>query len=230
MNTNTNMNAFCLTRPEAVLFDLDGTLADTAPDLAAALNAVREQDGLPPVPELQLRPFTSAGARGLIEAGYGWSPEHPEFERVRNAFLNHYEHHSSLHSRLFLGIDRLLQALQQQGILWGVVTNKSMRFVPKVLSGLGLHAHAATVIGGDSTPHAKPHPAPLLAACAQIGKTPAQCLYVGDDIRDVQAARAAGMPVVAVAYGYLGQGDPPTQWGADAIIDQPMDLLSLWAD
>lgn len=216
--------------PQAVLFDLDGTLADTAPDLAAALNHVRRLDGLPEVDVAVLRPHTSSGARGLIQAGYGFGPEHADFERIRQAFLDHYAAHLAEHSRLFDGIEALLDALEARGVPWGVVTNKSMRFTPAVLQGLALADRAAVVIGGDTTPHSKPHPEPLLEACRRLSVAPAAGIYVGDDLRDVQAARAAGMPSVATAWGYLGTGEPPEAWGADHLIDHPLDLLPLLFD
>lgn len=216
--------------PLAVLFDLDGTLADTAPDLAEALNHARRLDGLPEVALTTLRPHTSSGARGLIQAGYGFGPEHADFERVRTRFLDHYEAHPYVHSRLFAGVGDLLQALQEQPVPWGVVTNKSMRFTPTVLEGLGLSKHASVVIGGDSTAHAKPHPEPLLEACRRLGIPSARAVYIGDDLRDVQAARAAGMPVIATAWGYLGTGAPPQDWGADRIIEHPSELLPLLFD
>lgn len=213
--------------PLAVLFDLDGTLADTAPDLAAALNHVRRLDGLPEVSVSQLRPHTSGGARGLIQAGYGFGPEHADFERIKTEFLNYYESHLAENSRLFDDIDALLHTLEARDIPWGVVTNKSMRFTPAVLKGLQLERRASVVIGGDSTPHSKPHPEPLFEACRRLNVAPGRSVYLGDDLRDVQAARAAGMPVVATAWGYLGTGDPPQAWGADVVIESPLDFLRL---
>jgi phosphoglycolate phosphatase len=214
-----------LARPRAVLFDLDGTLADTAPDLAGALNALRAQRGLPALPVEALRPYASAGARGLLGAGLDLRPEHAEYEAHRVAFLDLYEQGLDRDSRLFDGIPALLQALEQRGIKWGVVTNKSQRFTPRVVAGLGLAERAAVVVSGDTTPHAKPHPAPLLHACAQIGVAPHEAVYVGDDLRDMQAARAAGMPAVAAAYGYLGDGGDIAAWQADAVIESPLALL-----
>ncbi|MBI5333261.1 MAG: phosphoglycolate phosphatase [Burkholderiales bacterium] len=219
-------------RPGAVLFDLDGTLADTAPDLAGALNALRLQRGLAPLPVEALRPYASAGARGLLGAGLDLRPDHADYEAHRVAFLDLYEQMLDRDSRLFDGIEPLLSALEDRGIPWGVVTNKSQRFTPRVVAGLGLDRRASVVVSGDTTPHAKPHPAPLLHACAQIGVEPAAAIYVGDDLRDVQAARAAGMPAVAAAYGYLGEAGEVASWGADAVIQQPAALLDLidWRD
>ncbi|MFZ5521100.1 MAG: phosphoglycolate phosphatase [Pseudomonadota bacterium] len=221
-----------MSRPRAVLFDLDGTLADTAPDLAGALNALRVQRGLAPLPVEALRPYASAGARGLLGAGLDLRPEHAEYESHRVAFLDLYEQMLDRDSRLFDGIEALLADLERRRVPWGVVTNKSQRFTPRVVAGLGLARRASVVVSGDTTPHAKPHPAPLLHACAQIGVQPTEAIYVGDDLRDVQAARAAGMPVVAAAYGYLGDAGEVTSWQADAVIEAPQALLTLidWAD
>lgn len=214
--------------PRAVLFDLDGTLADTAPDLGGALNVMRERRGLPALPIAELRPWASAGARGLLHIGLQAEPEHDNFETLRQEFLDIYEGISSLHSVLFDGTEALLAGLEARRLPWGVVTNKPKRFTPGVLAGLGIGHRAAVAVSGDTTPHAKPHPAPLLFACEQIGIAPEHALYVGDDLRDVQAARAAGMPVVAAGYGYIGQSEV-TSWQADAIIERPQDLLMLLA-
>lgn len=217
-----------LQTPKAVLFDLDGTLADTAPDLAGALNVLRERKGLAPLPVAQLSPYASAGARGLLQAGLQMTPEHPEYEAHRVAFLDVYEQVLDRDSVLFPGIPELLAELEARAIPWGVVTNKSKRFTPRVVAGLGLAERAAVVVSGDTTAHAKPHPAPLLHACESIGVAPAQALYVGDDLRDVQAARACHMPAVAAAYGYLGEAGDVHAWGADAVIAHPAELLTLF--
>lgn len=215
-------------RPRAVLFDLDGTLADTAPDLGGALNVMRERRGLAAMPISVLRAWASAGARGLLHIGLQAEPEHGNFETLRQEFLDIYEGISSRESCLFDGTEELLSGLEARGLTWGVVTNKPKRFTGGVLQGLGIAHRSAVAVSGDTTPHAKPHPAPLLFACEQIGVAPEQALYVGDDLRDIQAARAAGMPVVAAGYGYIGQSEI-TSWEADAIIDRPQDLLKLLA-
>ena len=212
-------------RPEAILFDLDGTLADTAPDLAQALNKLRLDRGLEPAPYASLRPYASAGARGLIGAGLGLTPEAEEYEALRIAFLGNYESAIAVHSRLFDGVPELLGQLDQAGIAWGVVTNKAMRFTDRLVPLIGL-GHAACIISGDTTPHAKPHPAPLLEGARRLGKAPAQCWYVGDDMRDIQAGRAAGMATIAAAWGYCGS-DGPTRWNAHAIAESPLALLEL---
>lgn len=211
----------------AVLFDLDGTLADTAPDLAGAVNRMRERRGLAALPLELLRPVASHGARGLLRAGLGVRTDHPQYEALKNEFLDEYERALAVHTRLFHGAEVLLAALEAAGIAWGVVTNKVMRFAGPVIDGLGLGARAGVVIAGDTTPHAKPHPAPLLEACRRLRIAQAQALYVGDDLRDVQAARAAGMPAIAARYGYLGDGEPIEAWGADALIDRLEDLVTL---
>jgi N-acetyl-D-muramate 6-phosphate phosphatase len=212
-------------QPQAILFDLDGTLADTAPDLAQALNKLRLERGMEPAPYESLRPFASAGARGLIGAGLGLTPEAEEYEALRIAFLNNYEAAIAVHSRLFDGVPELLAQLDRSGIAWGIVTNKAMRFTDPLVPMIGL-GHAACVVSGDTTPHAKPHPAPLLEAAQRLGKAPEQCWYVGDDMRDIQAGRAAGMLTVAAAWGYCGS-DGPTQWNAHAIAEEPLELLQL---
>ena len=212
-------------QPQAILFDLDGTLADTAPDLAQALNKLRLERGMAPAPYESLRPYASAGARGLIGAGLGLTPEAAEYEALRVAFLNNYEAAMAVHSRLFDGVPELLAQLDRSGIAWGIVTNKAMRFTDPLMPMIGL-GHAACVVSGDTTPHAKPHPAPLLEAAQRLGKAPEHCWYVGDDMRDIQAGRAAGMLTIAAAWGYCGS-DGPTQWNAHAIAQEPLDLLQL---
>ena len=211
---------------QAVLFDLDGTLADTAGDLVGAVNHLRVQRGLAPLPLETLRPYASAGARGLIGAALDIHPSHAEFEDLRTAFLDTYERILANTTVLFEGMAELLTTLEAQGIAWGVVTNKPHRFTVPVMQGLKLMHRAATVISGDTTAHAKPHPLPLLTACDQIGVSPARVLYVGDDLRDIQAAKAAGMPSAAAAWGYIGHNGEIESWGAEVIAAHPMDLLA----
>jgi 2-phosphoglycolate phosphatase len=209
---------------KAVLFDFDGTLADTAADLSRALNRLRTARGLAELPLAELRPHASAGARGLIGAGLGIAPGHDEFESLRSAFLKHYEAEICVDTRLFAGVPELLAAIEARGLRWGIVTNKSTRLTRLIVRMLALDARAACVVCGDSTPHLKPNPASLLLAAQQLALAPADCFYLGDDLRDIQAARSAGMRPVAVAWGY-GAGLPG--WQADAIIEKPMDLLSI---
>jgi phosphoglycolate phosphatase len=219
------MTATKLARPRAVLFDLDGTLADTAPDLAQAVNQMRIERGLPPAPYEKLRPVASAGARGLIGAAFGLAPGQAEYEPLRVQFLDNYRAAIADKSTLFEGVPAMLAALEKNGILWGIVTNKMARLTDLLVPKIGL-GHAACVISGDTTPHPKPHPAPLLEAAARLQLEPQDCWYVGDDLRDIQAGAAAGMPTVAAAWGYCGHVEP-TSWQADRIVDLPADLLRL---
>jgi len=216
--------------PAAVFFDLDGTLADTARDLAEPVNAMRVERGLAPMPLEALRPFASMGARGLLGAGLGVTPEQDGYERLRIDFLARYERAICVHTRLFEGMDEVVSRLEARGIVWGVVSNKVERYVRPILAALGLLERSATAIGGDTTAHAKPHPEPLYHAARLAGLAPARCVYVGDDRRDVEAGRAAGMWTVAAAYGYCGDASPPHAWGADHLIDTPLALLALLPD
>lgn len=216
-------------RPEVVLFDLDGTLADTAGDLGGALNQLRADRGLPPLAIDQLRPYASAGAKGLIGAGLKVFPDDPEFETLRLQFLAYYERCLSETTVLFEGVAALLEHIETRGQRWGVVTNKPHRYTLPVLDGLGLLHRSSVTISGDSTSHAKPHPLPLLTACEQLDVTPSRTLYVGDDLRDIQAARAAGMPNVAAAWGYLGTTSDIAQWQADIICQRPLEIADFLA-
>jgi len=217
-------------RPEAairaVLFDLDGTLADTAPDMTRTVNVMRERRGMEPVAAEVVRPQVSKGARGMLLAAFDIRTDHPEFPAMREEFLEIYKDYLCVDTRLFPGMEDLLQGLEDHDIAWGVVTNKFERFARPVMDGLGLAGRAAVIVGGDTCPRAKPFPDPLLFAANAIGVEPANTLYVGDDERDVQAARAAGMPVVAAGYGYLGDGLPPADWKADAVVDSPAALAT----
>jgi 2-phosphoglycolate phosphatase len=213
-----------LTPPLAILFDLDGTLADTAPDLAAAVNYLRTMRGLAPTPYEVLRPTASAGARGMIGAAFGLAPGDEGYEELRLQWFDRYQSAMAVHSTLFAGIDTLLAGLASAGMAWGVVTNKPARFTDPLLPQIGL-AHAGCVISGDTTPHAKPHPAPLLEGARRLGVAPETCWYVGDDLRDIEAGRAAGMVTVACAWGYCGNIEPAS-WGADYLLDTPADLLA----
>ena len=208
----------------AVLFDFDGTLADTAPDLAAAVNWMRGKRGHAPLDPAIVRPYASMGARGLLRIGFGMAPEHPDYEVMKNEFLERYADAICEETRLFPGMQQLLAGLERRAIAWGIVTNKAAGFTKRILPRLGVSP--ACVVCGDSTPHLKPHPASLLLAAEQLELEPRACLYVGDDLRDIQAARAAGMRSVAVEYGYHGADNPgPETWNADAIISHPRELL-----
>jgi phosphoglycolate phosphatase len=209
----------------AVLFDLDGTLIDSAPDLAGAANSLRAEHGLEPLPYEQLRPMVGAGARGMVGVAFGVSPGDQRFEPLRDAFLARYEASMLVRTRVFDDVETMLTGLEEAGISWGIVTNKATRFAVPVAEGIGLVPRAGALVCGDTTPHSKPHPAPLWEAARRLGREPAQCLYVGDDLRDVQAGHAAGMGTLIAAWGYLGQGEPIQSWGADGIIESPRSLL-----
>lgn len=210
----------------AVLFDLDGTLIDSAPDLAGTANDLRAQHGLPPLPYERLRPMVGSGARGMVGVAFGVKPGDAEFEALRDAFLARYAERMLQETRVFAAIEPVLQVLAEAGLRWGIVTNKAMRFAEPVVQGLSLHQRASVLIAGDSTPHAKPHPAPLLEAARRLDLPASQCIYVGDDLRDVQAGRGAGMATLAAAWGYLGAGESIEDWGADVVLDSPSQLLT----
>jgi N-acetyl-D-muramate 6-phosphate phosphatase len=209
---------------KALLFDLDGTFADTAPDLAYALNLMREARGLAPIPVEFTRPVTSTGARGMLAVGFSMTPEHPEYLAMRQEFLELYARHLCRETTLFPGIQELLAEAQARGLPWGIVTNKAERLARPLIELLSVSGRCGCVVGGDSTPRMKPHPEPLLAAAQLIGVAPQSCIYVGDDRRDIDAGRAAGMKTIAVRYGYLNGGVPET-WGADRVVDCPQDII-----
>lgn len=212
---------------QAVFFDLDGTLADTAADLVAPINAMRAERDLEPLPLHVLRPFASMGARGLIGRGLDVQREDAEFAALRDDFLRRYEAAMCVHTRLFPGMDQVLDRLDARGITWGVVSNKFERYVRPILAELGVLERSRVAIGGDTTPFSKPHPEPLLAAARDTGVEPGCCVYVGDDLRDVQAGQAAGMKTIAASYGFCGEATPPHEWGADFVITTPVDLLTV---
>lgn len=214
-------------RFDAVLFDLDGTLIDSAPDLAGAANELREARGLPALPYELFRPMVGAGARGMIGVAFDIGPAHASFAELRDDFLRRYEQRMTCETRLFDAIVPVLEALERRHTKWGIVTNKATRFTDPLVRSLELHRRAAAVISGDTTAHSKPHPEPLLEAARRVGFAPSQCVYVGDDLRDVQAGHAAGMATAVAGWGYLGSGGPVESWGAEFIIQHPADLLSV---
>jgi phosphoglycolate phosphatase len=209
----------------AVLFDLDGTLADSAGDLAAAVNRMRGERGLAPVAVAALRPHASAGARGLLGAGMGVAPGDAEYPVLRDQFLAYYASGLADTTALFAGAAALLDALDARGLPWGIVTNKAQRFTTPVLDALGLRERTRAIVSGDTTAHPKPHPAPLLHAAGLLGIDAAHCVYVGDDLRDVIAGNAAGMATIVAEYGYLGEAGCADDWPATGWIGEPLALL-----
>ena len=215
--------------PEAVLFDLDGTLADTAPDLGGALNRLLLERGREPLPMEKLRPHVSSGARGLIGASLGITPADASYTDLQQRFLAIYRDALCVDTCLFSGMAEHLEELDAKGIPWGVVTNKSQRFAIPLMEGLALRQRSVCIVCGDSAQRAKPHADPMHLASAVIGIAASGCIYVGDDERDVISGRAAGMKTVVAGWGYLGDGRPPAEWGADGIAEAPQDILGFAA-
>lgn len=211
-----------------MLFDLDGTLIDSAPDLAGACNDMREAHGLEPLPFERLRPLVGSGARGMVGAGFSVAPGDSCYLALRDEFLQRYEARMTQATHVFADIAELLAALGCDGMAWGIVTNKAARFAEPLIAALGFAGTASAIVCGDTTAHAKPHPAPLLEAARRANVAAADCVYVGDDQRDVVAGRAAGMATVVASWGYLGAGEPIEAWGADAVIDRPAQLMTLF--
>ena len=211
----------------AVLFDLDGTLIDSAPDLGAAADKMRTDRGLESLPLALYRPMAGAGARGMIAVAFGLTPDDARFADLREEFFRNYESRMTENTSVFDGVAELVAKISQAGLKWGVVTNKSARFTVPLTKAMPLFSTAQTIVSGDTTPHSKPHPAPLLEAARQLDLAPEHCIYVGDDERDIVAGRAAGMPTVAAAYGYLGKTADTVGWKADATIAAPGALLNL---
>ncbi|MEF8702686.1 MAG: HAD-IA family hydrolase [Candidatus Accumulibacter sp. UW26] len=212
---------------EAILFDLDGTFADTAPDLAAALNRLRADLHLAPLPPARLRPYTSQGVRGMLHAGLDLRPGDSLYAALHERFLHYYSQDLCVQTTIFPGIDDLLGDFERCNSPWGIVTNKAQRFTLPLLYRLGYAKRAACVVSGDSARRAKPAVQPMQLACRLIDREPANCLYVGDDRRDIEAGRAAGMVTVAVRYGYLGEADPIETWGADQVVDHACEIAAL---
>jgi phosphoglycolate phosphatase len=213
----------------AILFDLDGTLADTAPDLGHAVNALLREEARPEQPLAKLRPYTSEGVRGLLRASFGIAPEDPDYDRLAQRLLDFYAARLCVDTRLFAGIPELLDRIEALRLGWGVVTNKRRRFTEPLTVQLGLSPRSPCIVSGDTTAAPKPSPLPLLHACTLLGCAPERTLYVGDDRRDIVAGKAAGCQTVAVSWGYLGDGGPLTEWGADRIIDHPDELAAFLA-
>ena len=210
---------------QAVLFDMDGTLIDSAPDLGFAADKMRTDRRLPSLPLERYRPMAGSGARGMLGIAFGIAPGHADFEALREEFYLNYERCMTERTTAFHGVTELLESLGQRSLHWGVVTNKAARFTEPLTRAMPLFAKAGAIISGDTTAHSKPHPAPSLEAARRLGLAPARCIYVGDDERDMIAARAAGMLAVAATYGYLGQASETALWGAHASIAAPLGLL-----
>lgn len=210
-----------------VLFDLDGTLIDSAPDLGAAANRMRANRGMPALPLDAYRPMAGAGARGMLQVGFDMTPDHADFAEMRDEFFQEFERNLLANTEVFHEVAELIASIESAGLKWGVVTNKSERFTRPTVQHMPLFAKACVVVSGDTTPHAKPHPAPLLEAAKRAGVDAQHCIYVGDDERDIVAGLAAGMPTVAALYGYLGSNHDATSWGAQAHISKPLELLTL---
>lgn len=213
--------------PSTVLFDLDGTLIDTAPDFIRCLNELRQSHGLPPLPAPHIRRSVSNGARAMIQVGFGLEPEHPDYLEKHTAFLDLYEAGVAVETTLFDGMDAILKALEARGIPWGIVTNKPVRFAAPLVEALGLSERCATVICPDHVTHRKPHPEALFLACREVGADPQTGIYVGDHERDIEAGRNAGMKTIAVRYGYIEQPEAVDLWQADLIADTVGDLAKL---
>jgi N-acetyl-D-muramate 6-phosphate phosphatase len=211
----------------AVLFDLDGTLIDSAPDLGAAADEMRRTRGMASKPMAEYRPHVGSGARGMLQVAFGMDAQHLEYDRYKEEFFALYEKCLTQRTRLFDDVELLVRSLMERGLLWGVVTNKAQRFTGPITLSMGLFDSASAVISGDTTAHAKPHPEPLLEAARRMCLPPAQCIYVGDDERDIRAGRSAGMWTVAARYGYLGAGSDVASWGADAEVSSPLQVLQL---
>jgi len=210
---------------QTVLFDLDGTLLDTAPDLANALNAVLRLNKQPALPFEQIRPVVSHGGQALIELGFKLRPDHPEFAPLKKQLLDYYQSHVAEQTTLFPGMNEVLNTIEQRGINWGVVTNKPAWLTEPLMDALDLTRRASTIVSGDTVAERKPHPAPLLHACKVVGSNPDACLYIGDAERDITAGHEAGMSTLVAMFGYLMAEDEPENWGATALIQQPSDIL-----
>lgn len=211
----------------AVLFDMDGTLLDTAPDFIAVAQAMRQARGLSRIPEQRVRDVVSGGARAMVLSAFDVDPLSEEFENLRLEFLERYQEHCAIESRLYDGMEQLLKEIEQADLIWGVVTNKPLRFAEPIMQQLGLSTRSAVLVCPDHVSKSKPDPEPMLLACSQLGLEPSTTLFVGDDLRDIESGRAAGSRTAAVRYGYIHPHDDPDQWGADLVIDHPLELRAL---
>ncbi|MGN5595724.1 N-acetylmuramic acid 6-phosphate phosphatase MupP [Stutzerimonas nitrititolerans] len=214
-------------RLRAVLFDMDGTLLDTAPDFIAVAQAMRMARGLAPVADRQIRDVVSGGARAMVLAAFDVDPMSDEFETLRLEFLERYQEHCAIASHLYDGMEQLLADIEQANLLWGVVTNKPLRFAEPIMQQLNLASRSAVLICPDHVSKSKPDPEPMVLACSKLGLDPASVLFVGDDLRDIESGRAAGSKTAAVRYGYIHPEDNPDHWGADVVVDHPLELRAV---
>lgn len=214
-------------RLRAVLFDMDGTLLDSAPDFIAITQAMRAERGLPPLPEKTIRDVVSGGARAMVATGFALDPEAPDFEPLRQEFLERYQNHCAVLTRPFDGIPELLEDIERARLRWGVVTNKPLRYAEPIMRDLGLAERSAVLVCPDHVSRSKPDPEMLLLACAKLGIQPAEALFIGDDLRDIEAGRAAGTRTAAVSYGYIHPDDNARHWGADVVVDHPLELRAI---
>jgi 2-phosphoglycolate phosphatase len=214
-------------RLRAVLFDMDGTLLDSAPDFIAVAQAMRAARDLPPIAEQLIRQQISGGARAMVASAFAITPEADGFEALRQEFLDRYQQHCAVFTRPFDGIEQLLTDIEQAKLIWGVVTNKPLRYAEPIMQQLGLAQRSAILICPEHVTRSKPDPEPMLLACARLGLEPASVLFVGDDLRDIESGRAAGTRTAAVRYGYIHHDDNPNHWGADAVVDHPAELRAL---
>lgn len=214
-------------RLRAVLFDMDGTLLDTAPDFIAVAQAMRLARGLTPVADQQIRDVVSGGARAMVLSAFDVDPMSDEFETLRLEFLERYQSHCAVYSRLYDGMEQLLQDIEQAKLIWGVVTNKPLRFAEPIMQQLGLASRSSVLVCPDHVSRSKPDPEPMLLACRKLQLDPSNVLFVGDDLRDIESGRAAGSKTAAVRYGYIHPDDNPGLWGADVVVDNPLELRSV---
>lgn len=214
-------------RLRAVLFDMDGTLLDTAPDFIAVAQAMRLARGLARVPDQDVRDVVSGGARAMVLSTFDVDPLSDEFESLRLEFLDRYQHHCAVESQLYDGMSELLTDIEQANLIWGVVTNKPLRFAEPIMHQLGLASRSAVLVCPDHVSKSKPDPEPMLLACSQLDLDPSTVLFVGDDLRDIESGRAAGSRTAAVRYGYIHPDDNPDTWGADVVVDHPLELRAL---
>lgn len=211
----------------AVLFDMDGTLLDTAPDFIAVAQAMRLARGLPRIPDQDVRDVVSGGARAMVLSAFDVDPLSDEFEALRLEFLDRYQRHCAVESHLYDGMSELLADIEQANLIWGVVTNKPLRFAEPIMHQLGLASRSAVLVCPDHVSKSKPDPEPMLLACSQLDLDPSTVLFVGDDLRDIESGRAAGSRTAAVRYGYIHPDDNPDTWGADVVVDHPLELRAL---